>query len=176
MNIIYLACGRARLKNINDIVIYNDLFEDCDLKCDMMDVNLEKYDFLIATPPCNYYSRSNFRRETSVYAQETKHLLSDILKKFLLSGKPFIIENVRNFPLFKKNGLFDFSCFVYFHGRHTYWTNIMVDFSHIPQTFDFRYIPGYGCVRLKSYVQGGDNVNNVFSYVINYYKFLHSLK
>lgn len=169
MKIIYLACGRARL-NIEETVIYNDISEDCDLKCDMMSVNLDEYDFLIATPPCNYYSRANYKREMSMYAQETKHLLPDIITKFLKTGKPFVVENVRNKPLFKKIGLYNFPCFIYTHGRHTYWTNIMVDFSHIPQTFDFHYIHGYGCIRLKSYVQGGDNVNKVFEYIINSYK------
>lgn len=75
-----------------------------------------------------------------------------------------MIENVRNKPLFLKLGYFNFPCFVYFHGRHTYWTNIMIDFSHIPQTFDFK---AHGR-RLKSYVQGGDNVNNVFDYFLDY--------
>ena len=168
MKIIYLASGRAKLK-VNHSVIYNDIKENCDLKYDMLNVNLEDYDFLLATPPCNYYSRANFSRETSVYAQQTKHLLPDIITKFLRTGKPFVVENVRNKPLFKKLGLFNFPCFIYFHGRHTYWTNIMIDFRHIPQEYDFKNIKGYGCVRLKSYVQGGDNVNKVFEYIINSY-------
>ena len=162
MKVIYLACGRAKLKYDN--VVYNDLFESCDLKCDMMSVNLEDYDILIATPPCNYYSRANSykSKETSIYAQTTKHLLPDIIDKFIKTGKPFIVENVRSAPLFKKLGLFNKNCFIYFHGRHTYWTNVMINFSNIPQDYDFKS----GCIRLKKYVQGGSNVNDVFDYFL----------
>lgn len=162
--VIYLAAGRAKLNYPN--VIYNDYKENRDLVCDMMDVDLGDYDILIATPPCNYYSRANCRRETSTYAQVTKHLLPDIIDKFIQTGKPFIVENVRNAPLFKKLGLYNKSCLIYTHGRHTYWTNCLFDMSHISQEFDFRQIPGYGCVRLKSYVQGGKNVNDVLDYFI----------
>lgn len=164
MKVIYLASGRAKLKYEN--VVYNDLFEDCDLKCDMLSVDLSDYDILIATPPCNYYSKANYRRNTSTYSQNTKHLLPGIIDKFIKTGKPFIVENVRNFSLFLKEGLFNFDCFIYFHGRHTYWTNIPISFEFIPQTFDFKHIPGYGTVRLKPYVQGGANVNDVFDYFI----------
>lgn len=128
--IIYLASGRAILNHKN--VIYNDIKENRDLRCDMLDVDLSDYDILIATPPCNYYSRANSKRETSVYAQSTKHLLPTIIDKFIKTGKPFIVENVRNAPLFKKLGLYDKSCFIYLHGRHTYWTNVMFDMSLIP--------------------------------------------
>lgn len=160
--VIYLASGRAVLDY--PFVTYNDLFESRDLICDMMSVDLSAYDILIATPPCNYYSRANSykSKETSLYSQSTKHLLPDIIDKFISTGKPFIVENVRSYPLFKKLGLFDKNCFVYFHGRHTYWTNVMINFSNIPQSYDFR---GHG-IRLKSYVQGGSNVNDVFNYFI----------
>lgn len=132
--VIYLASGRAKLNYPN--VVYNDYKENRDLVCDMMDVDLGDYDILIATPPCNYYSRANYCRETSTYAQETKHLLPDIIDKFIKTGKPFIVENVRNAPLFQKLGLYNKSCLVYIHGRHTYWTNCLFDMSHIPQ-FEF---------------------------------------
>ena len=167
--VIYLACGRAKLKYPN--VIYNDLYEkSADLICDMLSVDLAPYDILIASPPCNYYSRANSYKSklSSKYAQQTKHLLPAIIDKFIESGKPFIVENVRSFPLFSKAGLFNKNCFVYFHGRHTYWTNVMLNFSFIPQEYDFKHIPGYGCVRLKSYVQGGKNVNDVFDYFIDF--------
>lgn len=162
--VIYLASGRAQLKYPN--VVYNDIKEKRDIVGDMLSVDLTPYDILIATPPCNYYSRANKSRETSLYAQRTKHLLPTIIKKFIQTGKPFIVENVRNSPLFKANGLYDFNCFVYFHGRHTYWTNIMFSPDFIPQEFDFKQIPGYGCVRLKNYVQGGKNVNDVLDYFL----------
>lgn len=166
LKVIYLACGRAKLNYPN--VVYNDYKEKRDLVCDMMSVNLEDFDILIATPPCNYYSRANSMRETSKYAQETKHLLPDIIDKFISTGKPFIVENVRNEPMFKRLGLYDKNCYIYKHGRHTYWTNVMFDMSTIPQEHDFKQIPGYGCVRLKSYVQGGKNVNDVLDWFIIY--------
>lgn len=163
--VIYLACGRAKLNYKN--VIYNDYKVKRDLYCDMMTVDLSDYDILIATPPCNYYSRANHSREISKYAQETKHLLPDIIDKFIATGKPFIVENVRNYPLFLKLGLYNKDCFIYRHGRHTYWTNIPFNPQGIKQEYDFKQIPGYGCVRLKSYVQGGDNVNKVLDYFID---------
>lgn len=54
--VIYLASGRAELKYKN--VVYNDYIEKRDLQCDMMAVDLSEYDILIATPPCNFYSRA----------------------------------------------------------------------------------------------------------------------
>ena len=164
MKVIYLAAGRAVLKHTN--VVYNDYIENRDLKCDMMDVNLEEYDILIASPPCNFYSRARGGNPPSEYALKTKHLLPDIIEKFIKTGKPFIVENVRNQPLFKKLGLYDYDCFIYRHGRHTYWTNVMINITGIKQEYDFKNIPGYGCVRLKSYIQGGRNVNDVFDYFI----------
>lgn len=161
--VIYLAAGRAKLKYPN--VIYNDYIEKRDLICDMMSVDLSDYDILIATPPCNYYSRANTRyREFSEYAQATKHLLPEIIDKFISTGKPFIVENVRNEPMFKRLGLYDKNCYIYKHGRHTYWTNVMFDLSTIPQSFDFKY----GGVRLRAYVQGGKNVNDVLDWFIEY--------
>lgn len=162
--VIYLAAGRAKLNYPN--VVYNDYKEKRDLVCDMMTVKLEDFDVLIATPPCNYYSRANNRRETSKYAQETKHLLPDIIDKFIETNKPFIVENVRNAPLFNKLGLFNKNCFIYTHGRHTYWTNVLFNMQGIPQEHDFMSLPGYGTIRLKSYVQGGKNVNEVLDYFI----------
>ena len=165
MRVIYLAAGRAKLEHNN--VTYNDIKEKRDLNCDMLAVNLKNYDVLIATPPCNYYSRANNSREKSEYAQRTKHLLPDIIEKFIKLGKPFIVENVRNAPLFKKLGLYEKECFIYIHGRHTYWTNVPFNPQGIPQEHDFKQIPGYGCVRLKRYVQGGKNVNDVFDYFLD---------
>lgn len=167
MKIIYLASGRAILKHDN--VTYNDLLEPRDIQCDMMSVNLDPYDILIATPPCNFYSRASGGRHSD-YAMATAHLLPDIIDKFIATDKPFLVENVRNEPLFIKLGLYDKNCYVYKHGRHTYWTNIPFNPKGIPQEFDFKAIPGYGCVRLKSYVQGGRNVNDVIDYFIDVVK------
>lgn len=163
--IIYLASGRAKLNYSN--VVYNDYKEKRDLQCDMMEVPLEDYDILIATPPCNFYSHARGNNPPSEYALKTKNLLPDIIDKFIATGKPFIVENVRNSPLFKKLGLYEKNCYIYKHGRHTYWTNILFNPEGIKQEYEFKSIPGYGCVRLKSYVQGGGNVNNVLDYFID---------
>lgn len=158
--VIYLAAGRAVLNYEN--VIYNDYKEKRDLICDMMEVKLEDYDILIATPPCNFYSRARGNNPPSQYALKTKHLLPAIIDKFITTGKPFIVENVRNEPLFKKLGLYDKNCLIYKHGRHTYWTNILINFQGIQQEYEFKN----GGIRLKSYVQGGRNVNDVLDYFI----------
>jgi len=90
-----------------------------------MGTDLTPYDVVIASPPCNYYSRANYRRETSEYSQKTKHLLPDILKKVEALGKPYLVENVRNMA--KMGEIIEQSKgFVYFIGRHTYFTNVLL--------------------------------------------------
>lgn len=121
---IYLASRNARHNNYN--LDYNDIEEiyNCNLTCDMLEIDLNNYDYIIATPPCNYYSRGNWRRDSSPYSLNTKHLLPTILKKLVKLNKPFIVENVRNKPMFTKLGLYDLNCYIYHIGRHTYWTNV----------------------------------------------------
>lgn len=119
---IYLAAFKAH--HPNHKIVYQDINGKRDIGGDMMEVDLADYDYIIATPPCNYYSRANYRRETSAYAQATKHLLPGILKKLIELGKPFIVENVKNAKMFKSKGLFDLPCIVKIIGRHTYWTNV----------------------------------------------------
>lgn len=53
---IYLFTNRARHPN-HDIV-YNDVEEKykCDITANAFDVQLDEYDFIIATPPCNWWS------------------------------------------------------------------------------------------------------------------------
>lgn len=165
MKVIYLAAYKALHPNFD--VTYQDINGLRDIGGDMMDVDLTPYDVIIATPPCNYFSKARGNRTPSKYALSTKHLLSDIIDKCISIGKPFIIENVRNKPLFIKMGLYDKACYIYTHGRHTYWTNLVFNPSSIPQEYDFR---SRG-VRVKSrkgmdgdYTQGGQNVHNVIDY------------
>lgn len=139
-----------------------------DLSGDMLSVDLEPYDLLIATPPCNYYSRGNYRRETSEYSQKTKHLLPEVIKLFKETGKPFIVENVINKPLMadiikycKENNIFYKEL-----GRHSYFTNIDIDISGLPQII---YIVENTHPRDR---QGGINVNNTFNYIIKKMKVL----
>lgn len=128
---IYLASYKAFHPNYD--IIYQDINGERDLDGDMMDINLEEYDFVIATPPCNWWSRANWRRDTSEYSLKTKHLLIDILDKLVHFNKPFIVENVRNDKQFKKHRLFDYDIYVFKIGRHTYWTNINFKYNDIIQ-------------------------------------------
>ncbi len=141
---IYLASYKANHPKYD--IIYQDINGKRDIAGDMLDIDLNPYDFIIATPPCNYWSRANYRRNTSKYSQQTKHLLPTIIDKLIELDKPFIVENVRNQNLFKKYGLFNKNCFIYEHGRHTYWTNIAFNPSNIQQINDFfaknKRIPG----------------------------------
>ena len=159
---IYLAAFKA-LHEEHDI-IYQDINGKRDIAGDMMNVDLTPYDYIIATPPCNYYSRANYRRETSEYAQKTKHLLPGILKKLIALGKPFIVENVRNKRIFTELGLLNLPCYIYLIGRHTYWSNILFPYEDIEQEYDFKFggyvrktVQDYG----RSNRQGGENVHNV---------------
>lgn len=135
---IYLASFEAYHENYN--IVYQDINGKRDLGGSMLDIDLSQYDFIIATPPCNYWSRANYRRETSEYSQLTKHLLPCIIRKLIDLDKPFIIENVRNYELMNRNGLFDNSAFVYEIGRHTYWTNVPFNMSNIKQETNFKAV------------------------------------
>lgn len=150
---IYLASFRAKHDNYN--IIYQDINGKRDISGNMLDINLDEYDYIIATPPCNYYSRANYRRETSVYSQKTKDLLPAILKKLKELNKPYIIENVINHKLMKE---FYNQDFVYEIGRHTYWSNIMFNGTYINQKKDnIKNIS-------KNNRQGGENVHKVIDY------------
>lgn len=167
MKVIYLAAGKAILNN--DFTVYNDLFIDRDIKKDMLKIDLNDYDVLIATPPCNYYSRANYRRNISKYSLNTKHLLPCIIDKFILTGKPFIVENVLNKNLMKDIILSlppDVKYIEY--GRHSYFTNILGYVPNVPQKQDFKY-GGY-FINKGSDKQGGNNVNAVIDEFIEYVK------
>ena len=169
---IYLASFTAYHPNYD--LVYQDINGKRDIGGDMMEIDLTPYDFIIATPPCNYYSRANYRRETSKYAQLTKHLLPDIIHKLIKLGKPFIVENVRNSRIFNELHLFDVPCRIYIIGRHTYWTNIEFRHDDIDQRQDFLmhgYVIKYDDTNNKSWSslqnlsrnqrQGGYNVYQV---------------
>lgn len=158
---IYLAAYKAShgCKGL----YYQDINGKRDIGGDMLTVDLSPYDYVIATPPCNYYSRCNYRRESSTYALATKDLLPKILHKLCFEyDKPFIVENVRNAKLFERLGLFDLPCFIYIIGRHTYWTNILMP-TDVEQRQDFLnggYVIKYDDMILCDH-QGGFNVHNV---------------
>lgn len=158
--IIYLASFRAILKFKN--VTYQDIKENRDIKGCMLDVELKDYDILVATPPCNYYSKANYRRENSDYSQKTKHLLPAILKKFIETGKPFIVENVRNSRIFSEIGIYKLGCFVYHINRHTYFSSHMLPIN----SEMIKCKPSGIKNKSKSARQGGDEVNDIIELFI----------
>lgn len=162
---IYLASFKAIHPGYD--IVYQDIDGSRDLDGDMIAIDLNPYDFIIATPPCNWWSRANYRRNESLYALSTKYLLPCILYKLETIGKPFIVENVRNDVQFKKYGLFDFPCiYVYKIGRHTYWSNVKFDVSDIIQKPKVDYKNGKKRWLSSQHLarkdrQGGDEVHEV---------------
>lgn len=159
---IYLAAYRASHPGYD--IDYQDINGLRDIGGDMLEIDLSPYDFIIATPPCNFWSRANYRRYVSEYALKTMHLLPLILKKLCAQKKPFIVENVRNDRMFKEFKLYEKECHIYKIGRHTYWTNIEFD-TNIEQRQDF-YYGGYFIKedvqnKDKNNRQGGENVHRV---------------
>ena len=129
---IYLGSYKAFHKN-HDIV-YQDINGERDLDGDMLTIDLKPYDYIIATPPCNWWSRANYRKEESVYALKTKLLLPCILYKLILTNKPFIVENVLNSIQFKNYQLDNLpGVRMVKIGRHTYWSNIEFKYDDIIQ-------------------------------------------
>ena len=161
---IYLASFKA-LHEEHDIV-YQDINGERDIGGDMMNVDLTPYDYIIATPPCNWWSRANYRRNTSQYALETKHLLIDILKKLANQDKPFIVENVKNSKFFQEYGLFSYNLYVYKIGRHIYWSNIKFKYEDIIQAPKVDYKDGKKRWLSSQHLarkdrQGGEEVHEV---------------
>lgn len=150
---IYLAAFKAEHPGYN--IVYQDNNGKRDLSGDMLSIDLSSYDFIIATPPCNFWSKANYRRFESLYSLNTFHLLPSILHKLIIIGKPFIVENVTNEKLFMKFHLFDLPLFIYHIGRHTYWTNVFLNTSIYKQECDdIQYISSKNR-------QGGENVHDV---------------
>lgn len=164
MKVLYLAAHTAQLEN--EDTTYQEILGTRDIGGCMLETNLEGYDLILATPPCNYWSRANYRRETSPYAQKTKHLLPEILKKLKDLGKPYVVENVINKVIMGKviEEHVDENNHYIELGRHCYFTNIDVDISHLKQN---DYIVQLTHPRDR---QGGNDVNNTFNYIIKYMK------
>lgn len=120
---VYLCARKHRIPGYN--IDYNDVkyYPGINILGDCLDVNLLNYDFVIATPPCNYWSKANYRRYTSKISLDTRHLLPSLLIRCLEAGIPFIIENVQNLPLFKTFDLLGIYYFTF--GGHTFWTNVL---------------------------------------------------
>lgn len=173
--IIYLAAYEALHKDFD--IVYQDINGKRDMGGDMMDIDLNKFDTVIATPPCNYWSIARGNR-CSQYSLDTKHLLPDVIKKLqdTFNGK-WIVENVINRKRFKENGIYDIcKCNVYEIGRHTYFTNCCfspeeIDFLKSTQRQDFKYhghVIKYDDMQNKKH-QGGYNVHQVIDYFLKKY-------
>ena len=161
---LYLAACKARHENYD--IIYQDIDPKykCQLGGDMLEADLQDYDFIIATPPCNWWSKANPYYKTSEYALKTKHLLPNTIEKLGKQEKPFIIENVINKKRFSENGIYDiinkYKLNYYYVGRHIYITNISADdILQVEQHQDFKY--GGKRVNKDGYNQGGSNVHAV---------------
>lgn len=174
--IIYLAAYEALHKDFD--IVYQDINGKRELGGDMMDIDLNKFDIVVATPPCNYWSIARGNR-CSQYSLDTKHLLPDILKKLqdAFNGK-WIVENVINRKRFKENGIYELcKCNIYEIGRHTYFTNCSfsqeeIDFLKSRQRQDFKYhgqVIKYNDMRNKKH-QGGYNVYQVIDYYLKKYE------
>lgn len=159
---IYLGACKARHRDY--WLVYQDIDDkyNCDIGGDMLDIDLEQYDYVIATPPCNWWSQANPYYWYSEYALKTRHLLPLILIKCAKSGRPFLVECVKNFKRYRENHIFricdKFGIEYTVVGRHVYFTNKLYDLI-CPQIQDFRY--GGRRVNNDGYNQGGTNVHNV---------------
>lgn len=167
--VVYLAAGEAVISVPGCNIVYNDLYLNRDLKCNMLDVNLSDFDIVLASPPCNFYSRANYRRYTSNYSLLTKGLLPCILSDLIVLGRPFIVENVINKKLMSSSDLLlkmliageVSGVFYYEFGRHCYFTN--VDMSACSFEFEPSNVANV-CSRKR---QGSGGVNVVFSEFLN---------
>jgi len=172
---IYLGAYEALHPEFD--IVYQDINGKRDLGGDMMDIDLSPYDFIIATPPCNYWSIARGNR-CSQYSLDTKHLLPDIIQKLAKNGKPYVVENVRNNKRFWAEGVMTIAinapqCYIYYIGRHTYFTNIFLTEEEVnelekQQRQDFKYggkVIMYNDMSNKKH-QGGYNVHLVIDYFL----------
>lgn len=124
MTVLVLGSGLYRFPQIDGVkFVYNDIQYPVDYQCDMRELEplLDTFDCILASPPCNYYSRANYRRETSKYAQATKDLLPwcQRMASDLIGRVPMIIENVRNRHLIPLPADLN----ILYSRRHTFFAN-----------------------------------------------------
>lgn len=156
---IYLGACRALHPNHN--IVYQDINGKRDIAGDMLDIDISNFDYVIATPPCNWWSQANPYYWRSEYALKTRHLLPLILIKLSKSQIPFVVECVKNLKRYRENYIFRI-CDMYgisyqVVGRHIYFSNRNYNL-YCEQIQDFRY----GGIRVNNdkYNQGGTNVHN----------------
>ena len=96
IKVLYSCSGYGKIDIPEIKLTTNDKYIETDLKQDCTTINYNDYDIIIASPPCNYWSKANYKRENSKYAKETKYLLQWHIDKASKESKPMIIENVIN--------------------------------------------------------------------------------
>ena len=127
LNVFYGCARKHRPFHYFAHVITNDIDKKCysnltgDIRVVLKTLWVRRFDAYIFTPPCNYYSRANWRRETSQVAQETKDLLPLCLDFAVNSGHYFLVENVLNKTMFKDL----YPQYQFTFGGHTFWSNVL---------------------------------------------------
>jgi len=128
---IYL--GACKAYHLNYRMVYQDINGKRDLGGDMLDIDVSGYDYIIATPPCNWWSQANPYYWYSEYALKTRHLLPLILIKLSKQVKPYVVECVKNIKRYRENGIFKicekFGIRWQIVGMHVYFSNIDVSLS-----------------------------------------------
>lgn len=163
IKVLYGCCYKAELNldaNIYEITyvdIIPDLFKSNGMYIctDIKDIKFKDFDIIVCSPPCNYWTRAISLERVSDYALNTMCLLPYCINECVKSGKPFIIENVRNYKRFNIFNLFNYPCFYVFIGRHTYRTNRLFKPDNLQIKENITHIS-------KSKRQGGNNVNTIF--------------
>ena len=61
--------------------------------------DLEEYDLIHASPPCQTFSSTRHLRNAQGKTTSKKDLLAQVRSLLVVSGKPYIIENVKGAPL-----------------------------------------------------------------------------
>lgn len=157
-------------------IVYQDINGLRDVGGSMLDIKLDSFDYVICTPPCNYWSHANYDGRRSEYAVSTGLLLPEMLSRLEKLKVPYIVENVRNKSRFEKFGIIPREkSLVYFIGRHTIFTNIMFN-TYIEFNYEFKLVNGH-CkdVGKKSEREGGVNVHKIIEkwlYTIHFTDYL----
>ena len=61
--------------------------------------DLEEYDVIHASPPCQTFSATRHLRNAQGKTTSKQDLLAQVLSLLVVSGKPYVIENVKGAPL-----------------------------------------------------------------------------
>lgn len=162
LKVLYLAAGYGVVDFPG--VVYQDKFVKRDIGGDMLEIDFNGFDVILASPPCNFYSKAVSFQRLSNYSLETKHLLPGILEKLEKSDKKYIVENVINKKRMKDIILHSSSHY-FEYGRHSYFTNVPFNCSN----FQFSKC---NINNISSFSrQGAGGVNDIFKYFLQVVSF-----